>query len=310
MEKEGFTKLTEDTLPGLQGRIPDNYLEAYFETEIITNNNTRVSHPYINCSELNLISLIKSSHYLYTSSSGLEKKIAGAMVGVSLRFLSKPISTRQLLSIFQGFSKQTLRVQLYDTRIEHLLKFDEIFQHFEQGKLFLADIHDLGHHGLQQIYLGDFTKKLGSAYLMQNDELSREIIKFIHYFSLEYSIVGESADSMLVYGCLNWQTPKKSPAELSNYTDICGKCIVNWNAVRGLLSLKRRDLEISRKYDRSPLELLDISISCSYNEEDLWKYYQSNPKKVFELIKVKNYPNKISQLVERSTESLKLKLRV
>ena len=110
---------------------------------------------------------------------------------------------------------------------------------------------------------------------------------------------------MRVYGCLNWQSPRKSPAVMSNYSEVCGKCIVKWNAIRGLLSLKRRNEEIQKTYGSSPLDILKIKIDCSFDEEDLWKYYQSNPNKAINYILVDGYPKTINELLERSTCTLK-----
>ena len=281
------------------GSVPDIYLDTPFEIEEIGPNNIRLSHPYINCSELNLATLVKSALYLKLASTAThEKKIASAMFEESIALLGhNSLSPRNLIAILQNLSKYPLVVHLLDTRSNHLLDFTEIFRLFRQNIIFLADIHDLGHHGVQQIILNDYVRFIGEEYLGTGDQNKRELIKFIHYMGLEYCIVGDSINNMKVFGCLNWQAPRKSPAELSNYHEICGECIVKWNAIRGLLSLKRRDSMLKEEHDISPLEIMKISINSQFNEEDIWKYYRSNPLKAMEMIEVINYPKDIMSMI-------------
>lgn len=290
------------------GIVPDAYLDTDFEIERLAPNNIRVSHPYINCSELNIATLIKSANYLSQFGDNTnEKLIANVMLEESLLLLkSDGVSPRSLISYIQGLSSSELNVQLFDTRRNHILPFSNIFKNFRDNKLFLADIHDIGHHGIQQVILKDYVRLLGDKYCNTNDPYSKELIEYIHYLSLEYCIVGSSVESMRVYGCLNWQSPKKSPAVLSNYSEVCGKCIVKWNSIRGLLSLKRRDEISYDKFKKSPLQALNIEIDCDFSEEDLWKHYQSNPNKALEYIHVRNNPTSINELTMRSLSALKM----
>lgn len=286
----------------LSGSVPDGFLDATFETEQINPNNIRISHPYINCSELNLSSLIKSAYaLLQKENTDLEKSIASAMLQIGLMLSSNDnFSTSDLLSLLVSRSDKKLKVKLFDSRYNHLLKFEELFSLLAENRIFLADIHDLCHHGIQQMNAKDYTELLGRAYLNAADNYEKELVKFIHYMSLEYSVTGKNVDNLSVYGCLNWQSPRKSPAEIANYFDVCGECIVKWNGLRALLSLIRRDLQIQNEFMRSPLTDLNTTIESDFNEVDLWKKFQSNPNLAIEMIKIENYPETVDELINRS----------
>ncbi len=121
-----------------------------------------------------------------------------------------------------------------------------------------VDVHDLVHHALQfrtwpEFFLGLYN----IAYLVNTDltnfdvqnrtELSmlKNMISFISFATAEYSVVGENPRDSYSFGCLLYQYPRKSPMKKVNLLseNVTPRELTDWNSLRALMSLKRRDIE-------------------------------------------------------------------
>lgn len=152
---------------------------------------------------------------------------------------------RKLLDILPIERKN---LYIFDSRVEHHRSYEELFEIFSNGDVFIADIHDLVHHGTQMLIWKNFIQRLG--HYGKNACNERSVIMkskavFLLYTCLEYSIVN-SMHGPYSAGCLNWQSPRKSPAEMIQYYPICAGCINNWNINRAMCSLFRRQEEYSQ----------------------------------------------------------------
>lgn len=266
-----------------------------FEVERLSRYRYRVSHPFINCSELNLapllINLIGASDgtiEMDPTYSPLMLKIVSRLVGNETTFLIDDISQ----IICQGNNYQTPKtVWLYDARETHLLPFQTIFQHFSKGHFFISDIHDLTHHGLQTSQNTDFVRLLGEfgiESIEMKSKYSQDLAIFLLYACLEYAII-VGKKNPYSNGCLNWQEPRKSPAERSQYQPMCTKCLSKWNCARGLNSLYRRQTEVSNNHQKSINWLQRLGYYWEYTDlkidsKDLKITNLAGPKSFLELL--------------------------
>lgn len=233
-----------------------------FEIERVSAHTTKVSHPYIHCRALNLTTLLRIACAGHDSQIDNCGEITLSMMNTASLLLYKsdvtPLDLARYLVEDSSAVDSDVQLRVYDARDSHLLAFDALFEHFSRGELFIADIHDLTHHGAQTLNWHSFVVRLGdfgvSAYTSQDLE-KKELANFLLYACLEYAIVQGSRHAYSA-GCLNWQSPRKSIAETASFRPMCAQCITSWNSVRGVNSLHRRLSEASQKLNR-PLDWLD-----------------------------------------------------
>lgn len=237
----------------------------------------------------------------------MDKDVSRKMLDLTIELLCREGVTIKDLGtrLSEPPAHTTLDIYIYDARFSHLLTYEALFRHFSQGELFIADIHDLTHHGLQMIVFSDFVPKLGQFGLqaIQNkSEYQLELAIFLLYACLEYSIIKGSRNAYSG-GCLNWQHPRKSPAENAQYQPMCAKCIVSWNSVRGLTSLYRREKQSADK----------LGIEVEWMKKLGYDTYPENPitgditfrKDIFVRPPLFSGPHTIEALLENATILMK-----
>jgi hypothetical protein len=154
------------------------------------------------------------------------------------------------------------------------------YQIFAQGGVPALDVHDIAHHGMQFSAYPEFYGplfELGHAHMMDTDKKDKKMraaLSLLSYATAEYSVVGNGQDRY-TFGCLNWQSPRKSPL-----TDPSGnrfrelQCTVGdityWNTARGATSLYRRTWEKKRPdiFNRLGYELSPALMTSVQNGHD------------------------------------------
>lgn len=135
-----------------------------------------------------------------------------------------------------------------------------------------VDIHDFVHHAAQfRTWPEFFVPFFNMQYIVQKalkDSDSKEktelfmlkkLLTFISFATAEYSVVGEKVDQNYSFGCLLYQYPRKSPMKNIDLLkgNITPREFTNWNSLRALMSLKRRDLEASHHFSDKKCDWLE-----------------------------------------------------
>lgn len=146
-----------------------------------------------------------------------------------------------------------------------------------------VDIHDFVHHAAQFRTWPDFfvpfynmqyivQKALKESDVNEKTELFmlKKLLTFVSFATAEYSVVGEKADKNYSFGCLLYQYPRKSPMKKLDLLkgDVTPREFTNWNSLRALMSLRRRDLEASYHFaDKKDdwLEQLGYKLPVEYS---------------------------------------------
>lgn len=223
-----------------------------FEINHISEYNVRISHPFFNCDQLNVATLARILCSAERDSIDFDQRMLKILMPILSNmylkndFILKDILPYTSANNFDG----GVNIRVYDSRKAHLLSLEVLFGHLENLEVFVSDIHDAAQHAAQMMLWCDFVKKLGifgKRAFVDGDEFDKQIATFLLYACLEYSVVcGER--NPYSFGCLNWQSPRKSPVVVSQYEPVCGGCISSWNSVRALSSMVRRQKEISQYF--------------------------------------------------------------
>jgi hypothetical protein len=143
-------------------------------------------------------------------------------------------------------------VGTHDYIVQSRLFFDQL----QQGHLPGLDIHDIAHHASQMTLYGDFYKWLASNATEEvlNDQAhirQKMLLNLILNTTIEHSMVRDG-DSVQSFGCLNWQSPRKSilatgvanlPEYRINDYPYGTRDFNRWSAIRAIASIYRGQIE-------------------------------------------------------------------
>ncbi len=139
---------------------------------------------------------------------------------------------------------------------DYVVKSSLFFEQMKQGNLPGLDIHDIAHHASQMGLYGNFYKELAghaTEEVLADPALARQkmLLNLILNTSLEHSVV-QAEDGVQSFGCLNWQSPRKSALKegvtnglefrVNDYS-FGAKDFNQWSAIRAIASIYRGQIE-------------------------------------------------------------------
>lgn len=139
---------------------------------------------------------------------------------------------------------------------DYIVKSSLFFDQLQRGHLPGLDIHDIAHHASQMSLYGDFYKWLATNatedILADRGKIrQRMLLDLVLNTTLEHSMVRDG-DSVQSFGCLNWQSPRKSilaqgvsnrPEYRVNDYPYGARDFNQWSAIRGIASIHRGEIE-------------------------------------------------------------------
>lgn len=139
---------------------------------------------------------------------------------------------------------------------DHVAKGSLLYRLINEGGFPGFDIHDITHHASQIGLYGDFYKWLAShatEEVLDNPMTLRQkrVLRLSLLTTLEHSVV-EAVDGVQSFGCLNWQSPRKSVLargvskgpdfNINDYT-FGAQDFNQWSAIRAIASVYREQIE-------------------------------------------------------------------
>jgi hypothetical protein len=182
------------------------------------------------------------------------KKIGGLfMAGATPHDFRRSAAADNVGFYFRDPEQQTVSAE------DYIVSSPLFFKQLAEGKLPGMDIHDIAHHASQMGLYGDFYKWLASnatEEVLTDPAFKRQqmLVHTVLNTSLEHSLVA-APDGVQSFGCLNWQSPRKSvlKAGVSNRQDyklndypFGARDFNQWSAVRAIASIYRGQIEAER----------------------------------------------------------------
>lgn len=139
---------------------------------------------------------------------------------------------------------------------DYIVKSSLFFDQMKNGNLPGLDIHDIAHHASQMGIYGDFYKWFAAHAtedVLTNADTVRQkmLLNLMLNTSIEHSVV-QAEDGVQSFGCLNWQSPRKSilKSGVSNRAEFRindypygAKDFNQWSAIRAIASIYRGQIE-------------------------------------------------------------------
>lgn len=139
---------------------------------------------------------------------------------------------------------------------DYIVKSSLFFDQMKHGNLPGLDIHDIAHHASQMGIYGDFYKWFASHAtedVLTNPNTVRQklLLNLMLNTSIEHSVV-QADDGVQSFGCLNWQSPRKSilKSGVSNRAEFRindypygARDFNQWSAIRAIASIYRGQIE-------------------------------------------------------------------
>lgn len=139
---------------------------------------------------------------------------------------------------------------------DHIAKGSLLYNLMKDGNFPAFDIHDIAHHASQLGMYSDFYKWLtahATEEIMSKPEnlRQRRLLRCVLLTSLEHSVVA-AGDGVQSFGCLNWQSPRKSvlgrgvakgPNFNVNDYAFGARDFNRWSAIRAIASIYREQIE-------------------------------------------------------------------
>lgn len=148
---------------------------------------------------------------------------------------------------------------------------DSFYALMAKGYIPATDIHDVVHHSLQRMIwpeefgllydiahsASELKKKVADRPITERGNVNRfnAAVNYVSMAMAEYSLVGSDVENLFSFGCIPWQSPRKSPVEKVDHQNehISANEFNKWSGLRILMSLKRRELEASEKNGKANL---------------------------------------------------------
>lgn len=145
---------------------------------------------------------------------------------------------------------------------QYVLTGESFHRALAEGGVPTVDVHDLVHHAIQFRSWPEFFAPFYKIFYHLDQVIGtdsnegipldqyrlKKALSLISFATAEYSVVGTNLDNVSSYGCLLYQYPRKSPAKGVNLRDgdMTPREFTMWNALRAMMSMKRRVIEVSR----------------------------------------------------------------
>lgn len=170
--------------------------------------------------------------------------------GANPRDFQREASRHTLRSVFKNPFQSNVEVK------DYIVSDKILFTGLKERSFPMFDVHDICHHAGQIQLFGDFFVRLSSLAtddIFDHKENTRKklLLRLVLLVTLEYSVV-TAEGGFQSFGCLNWQSPRKSPLALGVHQGKDFKLneypfgaieMNQWSTIRAMASIYRRVIE-------------------------------------------------------------------